>query len=65
MKPGELQPSAHGQTPAGMLPLFGGRSPTIVSSRTLLAGQPELLIEHDQQIYRLRQTAQGKLILTK
>jgi hemin uptake protein HemP len=31
----------------------------------LLAGRPEVAIEHQGQVYRLRQTAQGKLILTK
>lgn len=36
-----------------------------VSSAELLAGQRELLIEHAGQIYRLRITATGKLILTK
>jgi hemin uptake protein HemP len=28
-------------------------------------GAKELLIEHRAEIYRLRQTSQGKLILTK
>lgn len=35
------------------------------SSSELLAGQREIEIEHDGQRYRLRLTAQGKLILTK
>jgi hemin uptake protein HemP len=31
----------------------------------LLAGEREVLLEHDGQDYRLRITANGKLILTK
>jgi hemin uptake protein HemP len=37
----------------------------IVSSYGLFDGKTELLIEHGREIYRLRQTSQGKLILTK
>ena len=36
-----------------------------VASETLLGGQVELEIAHAGHIYRLRQTAAGKLILTK
>ncbi|PZR20241.1 MAG: hemin uptake protein HemP, partial [Azospira oryzae] len=36
-----------------------------VDSATLFAGAQELLIQHQAQTYRLRITAQGKLILTK
>lgn len=36
-----------------------------VDVRTLLEGQREVLLEHDGQIYHLRITANGKLILTK
>lgn len=39
--------------------------PQRVDSRALLGGALEILIDHQQQTYRLRQTAQGKLILTK
>lgn len=35
------------------------------SSRTLLAGGREALIEHRGEFYRLRLTSSGKLILTK
>ena len=34
-------------------------------SETLFAGRTELHIEHRGTLYRLRQTALGKLILTK
>lgn len=36
-----------------------------ISSQQLLAGAKEVLIEHHGSLYRLRQTALGKLILTK
>lgn len=36
-----------------------------VDVRELLGDQRELKLEHDGQIYRLRITANGKLILTK
>jgi hemin uptake protein HemP len=39
--------------------------PRSIDSATLLGPGGELLIHHQQQVYRLRQTAQGKLILTK
>jgi len=36
-----------------------------ISSRALFQGRQEICIEHADQIYRLRITRQGKLILTK
>jgi hemin uptake protein HemP len=36
-----------------------------LASRDLLGGGNELRIEHNGEIYLLRQTRQGKLILTK
>ena len=36
-----------------------------VTSEELFAKNNELIIEHDDQQYRLRITANGKLILTK
>jgi hemin uptake protein HemP len=39
--------------------------PQRFSSATLLQGAPEIEIEHNGAVYRLRQTSQGKLILTK
>jgi hemin uptake protein HemP len=36
-----------------------------LSSAALFAGAKELVIAHAGQEYRLRQTSQGKLILTK
>jgi hemin uptake protein HemP len=40
-------------------------NPKIVSSDEILAGRPEIQIEHKGMIYRLRVTRQDKLILTK
>lgn len=36
-----------------------------VSSRQLFAGARELRIEHADEVYLLRQTSSGKLLLTK
>ena len=40
-------------------------TPRVISSDSLLAGQSQLAILHNQTIYFLRQTRFGKLILTK
>lgn len=39
--------------------------PRRVDVRSLLEGHREVLLEHDGQLYHLRVTANGKLILTK
>lgn len=36
-----------------------------ISSRALLDGAKEILIQHADQIYRLRETRSGKLIMHK
>ena len=41
------------------------KSITVLSSEELLDGGLEVLIEHNGDLYRLRHTRQGKLILTK
>jgi hemin uptake protein HemP len=41
------------------------RQPRRVASDELFAGAVEVLIEHREQVYRLRRTSLGKLILTK
>ena len=38
---------------------------TAIASETLFAGAREVLISHHGLVYRLKQTALGKLILTK
>lgn len=39
--------------------------PCIDSASLFRAGQPEVLIRHGDQLYRLRLTRQGKLLLQK
>ncbi len=39
--------------------------PTIYRSAELFAGGNEIWIEHGEEMYRLRITSQGKLLLTK
>ena len=41
------------------------KKPVRVAVRAILQGGREAIIEHDGQDYRLRITANGKLILTK
>jgi hemin uptake protein HemP len=41
------------------------RTPPRLDSRELLGDHPEIEIQHGSQVYRLRLTALGKLILTK
>jgi len=36
-----------------------------ISSQSLLAGAKEILIQHADQVYRLRETRNGKLIMHK
>ena len=43
----------------------GGRPRRRLKVSDLLAGEREAILEHDGQEYRLRITANGKLILTK
>jgi hemin uptake protein HemP len=58
-------PRAAPRTQAGPTTENAGMGRRRISSRELLAGSVEVEIEHEAQIYRLRQTALGKLILTK
>lgn len=44
---------------------IGLTKPKIISSELLFEGKVEILISHNKQIYRLRQTRNGKLILIK
>lgn len=52
---------AHRPTPAAKTQVV----PTHCDSRVLLGGARELLIQHGGETYRLRETRQRKLILTK
>ena len=53
-------PQPHGERS----PAAGGR-PRRLKVSELLAGEREVVLEHDGQEYRLRITANGRLILTK
>lgn len=55
-------PAAPAPVPVGA----GGPLPLrLIDSATLLGPRGEVFIEHRQQVYRLRVTSLGKLILTK
>ncbi|MFT3802095.1 MAG: hemin uptake protein HemP [Burkholderiaceae bacterium] len=53
---------ANAQPGVGGLPANG--EPVVVDSQLLLGKSRELLILHKNRLYRLRETASGKLILT-
>jgi hemin uptake protein HemP len=53
------------QPPAAPKPAAPGADTRRLSSAALFAGAGEVVIEHEGNEYRLRRTAQGKLILTK
>ncbi|HRO63159.1 hemin uptake protein HemP [Thermomonas sp.] len=51
--------------PAKSVPTPSGPPLRCLESGQLLRGQCEVLIRHGDEIYRLRHTRNGKLILTK
>lgn len=51
--------------PAKSVPISSGPPVRCLDSVQLLRGQCEVLIRHGDEIYRLRHTRNGKLILTK
>ena len=53
-----------GELPAAQVKAEGPE-PRRVTSEALLGGEKVLMIEHGAELYRLRQTHAGKLILTK
>lgn len=60
--PGSQVPPSPSGTPR-VADAPGGPPP--VSSESLLRGATEILIRHGEEIYRLRATSKGKLLLTK
>jgi len=52
-------------TPPFATPPVGASNTGNISSQKLFRGHQEICIEHADQVYRLRITRQGKLILTK
>ena len=51
--------------PASQPSVVGAGQPRQIDSATLLGPKGEVFIVHHEQVYRLRVTAQGKLILIK
>lgn len=71
-QPTDRKPTAAGQTPldddapkSTSVENSGVELPKIISFDTLARCGEEVWIENNGQIYRLRRTKQGKLILTK
>lgn len=62
-----MEPSKRPEPPTrhAVPPMPAIERPQRIDSALLLRGANELLIEHHGVLYRLRQTALGKLILTK
>ena len=58
----DKKPAPHASVQGVGTPLAGLRRLIVAE---LLAGDREVILEHDGQDYRLRITANGKLILTK
>jgi hemin uptake protein HemP len=63
----DAAPSPSATPPSGTMSCsaLGAGQPRRIDSAALLGGRGEVLIVHHHQVYRLRVTAQGKLILTK
>jgi len=59
-KPKDFSPQVAGASRSGDVPTVRR-----VTSEALLAGQRELVIEHNDDEYYLRITSKGRLILTK
>ena len=65
-KPLPVAPEVPGvDLPPVMAPVMSDGAAPRVRSEDLLRGAQELLIDHQGACYRLRLTAQGRLILTK
>lgn len=58
-----MQAKSHDPRATGGQPVKAG--PRSLLSRDLLGDAREVIIEHDGELYRLRCTSKGKLILTK
>jgi hemin uptake protein HemP len=51
--------------PAAESPQYAAPAGRVLDSRAILGRQQEVTIRHHDETYRLRETRQGKLILTK
>lgn len=56
-------PSEAKAAPDGAAPV--PKAPRLLASAALFGGVNEVVIEHQGDLYRLRRTSKGKLILTK
>lgn len=65
MRSPPLQQPADQRAAAGATPALTAPAPRRIDSEALFAGAVEVEIEHHAQVYRLRRTSLGKLILTK
>lgn len=63
MKPADREPQK--QVPGSGIALAGASEGNTIDSRLLLNGRATVDIAHQGELYRLRLTRQGKLILTK
>lgn len=61
----EPRPAVPAAPPRDAAPSPAAVAPPRIASERLFGSASELLIEHRGAVYRLRQTALGKLILTK
>lgn len=61
----ETPPPKAPLTPASRTAMAAAAGQRSIDSTSLLGPGGEILIHHQQQVYRLRLTSQGKLILTK
>ena len=65
MKPQSLPATIAGQTGEPSLVTGNQSQRRQIRSDDLFSGQREVLIKHAGELYSLRQTSKGKLILTK
>lgn len=65
MRSPPLQQPADQRGGVGATPALNTPAPRRIDSEALFAGAVEVEIEHQAQVYRLRRTSLGKLILTK
>ncbi|MCU0775123.1 MAG: hemin uptake protein HemP [Ideonella sp.] len=63
--PEPTPPAGGAPAPAAVKPAVSPRAPAVWCSTDLFGDAQEILIEHQSQLYRLRRTSLGKLILTK
>ena len=58
-------PTRHADPSMPLPPGCPGTIPLVIDAERMLRGHPEIQLLYRGQVYRLRSTKQGKLILTK